>query len=50
MELAEDTVEEAALDWLRDTGYSVLSGETIAPGVPLPVSAVRRRLRRRWPV
>ena len=30
----ESTVELAALDLLRELGYSVLNGETIAPGEP----------------
>src|SRR5688572_18727932 len=34
MELTEDTAEQAALDWLRDRGYTVLCRETIAPGAP----------------
>jgi len=34
MELTEDTVEQAALDWLREIGYTVLCGEAIAPGSP----------------
>ena len=28
----ESVVEEAALDWLRALGYTVLSGEDAAPG------------------
>ncbi len=28
----EDTVEQAALEWLREIGYTVLHGEVIAPG------------------
>jgi type I restriction enzyme R subunit len=30
----ESVVEEAALDWLRELGYSVVFGPTIAPGEP----------------
>lgn len=30
----EDTVEQAALEWLRDTGYSYLHGPDIAPDQP----------------
>src|SRR5258708_3868861 len=30
----EDVVEQAALNWLRELGYSVLHGETIAPDEP----------------
>lgn len=30
--LTESVVEQAALDWLREGGYEVLSGLTIAPG------------------
>ncbi|MHB8628794.1 MAG: type I restriction endonuclease subunit R [Aggregatilineales bacterium] len=31
---SEAIVEDAALDWLRNLGYTVLPGETIAPGEP----------------
>jgi type I restriction enzyme R subunit len=34
VKLTESIVEEAALDWLGDLGYEVLSGLTIAPGEP----------------
>src|SRR4030065_256532 len=30
--IAESTVEEAALSWLGDLGYSILHGPEIAPG------------------
>ena len=30
----EAIVEQAALDWLQESGYEVLSGLTIAPGEP----------------
>ncbi len=30
----ESVVEEAALAWLRDLGYTVLHGPDIAPGEP----------------
>ena len=29
---AETVVEEAALEWLRDIGYSVIAGQDIVPG------------------
>ena len=32
--LTESVVEEAALDWLKELGYEVLSGLAIAPGEP----------------
>ena len=32
--VSESVVEDAALDWLRELGYEVLSGLTIAPGEP----------------
>src|SRR5690554_4207017 len=32
MGITEDTVEQAALGWLEDAGFTVLSGEGIAPG------------------
>ncbi len=32
--ITESVVEEAALDWLAQTGYEILSGATIAPGAP----------------
>ena len=32
--LTESVVEEAALDWLKELGYEILSGLTIAPGEP----------------
>ena len=33
--IVESVVEEAALDWFRDLGWSVLHGPDIAPGEPL---------------
>lgn len=30
----ESVVEEAALDWLADLGYTILHGPDIAPGEP----------------
>ncbi len=30
----EDTVEQAALDWLRELGYAAQFGGDIAPGEP----------------
>jgi len=30
----EDTIEQAALEWLRHLGYGYVHGETIAPGEP----------------
>ena len=32
--LSEDTVEQAAIEWLRDVGYAYVHGGTIAPGEP----------------
>jgi type I restriction enzyme R subunit len=32
--LTEDTVEQAAIDWLREVGYDYLHGSVIAPGEP----------------
>jgi type I restriction enzyme R subunit len=32
--LCEDTIEQAALSWLAELGYLVLSGSLIAPGEP----------------
>jgi hypothetical protein len=32
--ITESVVEECSLDWLRELGYEVLSGLTIAPGEP----------------
>jgi type I restriction enzyme R subunit len=32
MGFTEDTVEQAALSWLRETGYTVVTGDAIAPG------------------
>ena len=32
--LVEDTVEQAAIDWLRDLGYTYIHGPQIAPGEP----------------
>ena len=32
--IVESVVEEAALDWFRDLGWSVLHGPDIAPGEP----------------
>jgi len=34
MKLTESIVEAAALDWLREQGYEILSGLAIAPGEP----------------
>lgn len=31
-QFAETVVEEAALDWLREIGYSVIAGQDIVPG------------------
>ena len=31
-QFAETVVEEAALEWLRDIGYSVIAGQDIVPG------------------
>ena len=32
--LTEDTVEQAALEWLSEIGFDVVSGYDIAPGEP----------------
>ena len=32
--IAESHIEEAALAWLRELGYSVAGGQDIAPGQP----------------
>ena len=34
MLITEDTVEQAALEWLADIGFSVVNGSHIAPGEP----------------
>lgn len=34
MSFSESTVEDAALDWLRDLGYTILHGPELAPGEP----------------
>jgi hypothetical protein len=38
MPINESIVEQAALDWLKDLGYEILSGLTIAPGEPAEAS------------
>ena len=32
--ITESVVEDAALEWLKELGYEILSGLTIAPGEP----------------
>jgi hypothetical protein len=32
----ESTLEETALEWLRDLGYSIVYGNDIAPDEPAP--------------
>lgn len=34
MSLNESILEEAALDWFRDSGYSIGHGPHLAPGEP----------------
>jgi len=34
LSFSESTVEDAALDWLRDLGYTILHGPELAPGEP----------------
>ncbi len=34
MRFTEDTVEQAALQWLNDVGYGAVAGDAIAPGGP----------------
>jgi len=42
--LTESVVEDAALDWLREQGYEILSGLAIAPGEPAAERAVYKQV------